>query len=337
MDKKYIIVLIVAVVIVGAAVVFSRQQAAAPDAMVSKQPVMTVARYYWPGQFWIEVADSKGWFKEAGLNVELVDTNSDFTGSQEDVANGKLDTQDFYVTDLVRYAAQGKELAMVLNTDSSIGAEALVAQQGINEIADLKGKKVGVEEGSATEYMLYTLLQQKQMNFDDIERVTETTERLPERFLKGELDAVVLWDPYMTEALARPGSKKLWDTSKTPGIVSAGFVFRKDFIKTRRDDVTKFVQVWQRTTEYIKANPAESYAIVARYNNDTPENVQAFVEIDKVFDLTDNIKAFASSGGFRSLPGQIKLINLYLKNQGIIQTDVQPQQILDSSFIQALQ
>ena len=28
--------------------------------------------------YWLGIADAKGWFKEAGLNVQLVDTNTDY-------------------------------------------------------------------------------------------------------------------------------------------------------------------------------------------------------------------------------------------------------------------
>jgi ABC-type nitrate/sulfonate/bicarbonate transport system substrate-binding protein len=52
--------------------------------------VMKVAKYYWPGMYWVEIAESKGWFREAGLNVELIDTNPDYFQSLQDTADGKI-------------------------------------------------------------------------------------------------------------------------------------------------------------------------------------------------------------------------------------------------------
>ena len=56
-------------------------------AATSAKPIR-VAGLYWPGRFWADIAHSKGWFKEAGLNVEWVDTNPDYFASLEDPAAG---------------------------------------------------------------------------------------------------------------------------------------------------------------------------------------------------------------------------------------------------------
>ncbi|MBF0398434.1 MAG: hypothetical protein HQK78_16780 [Desulfobacterales bacterium] len=49
-----------------------------------------IARYYWPGYYWKEIADKMGWFKEAGLNVELIDANSDYNKSDYNAFWGRL-------------------------------------------------------------------------------------------------------------------------------------------------------------------------------------------------------------------------------------------------------
>jgi ABC-type nitrate/sulfonate/bicarbonate transport system substrate-binding protein len=48
--------------------------ASGPGLPTTGQPIK-MARYYWPGFYWIEIAQHKGWFKDAGLQVELIDAN----------------------------------------------------------------------------------------------------------------------------------------------------------------------------------------------------------------------------------------------------------------------
>lgn len=52
---------------------------------------LRVGAYYWPGQYWVDIAHKKGWFGEAGVNVEWADTNADYFASFDDLAGGKLD------------------------------------------------------------------------------------------------------------------------------------------------------------------------------------------------------------------------------------------------------
>lgn len=331
--KTLITVIVLTFIFIGGFLYIRNPSIQSSPSTVAK---MRIASYYWPGQYWVNVADKKGWFTEAGLDVEIIDTTQDYAGSLNDVASGELDTQNFWLFDLLQMRGQGSELVMVLNADTSLGAEALVADASIKTVNDLRGKRIGVEKGLATEYLLYTVLRQNNLTLSDIVMVNDSSEQLPFRFKNNELDALVVWEPYIAEALEKPGSTRLWDTSQSPGIISAGYVFRKEYIEANRENVEKFVRVWHKTTQYMAQNPDESFAIVADYNNDTPENVRQYTAINRVQDLEDNLRAFSRSGGFSSLYGQMQLINSYLGTQEMSIDEQQLSDALDSSFIDSI-
>src|SRR5712691_126502 len=52
-----------------------------PHPAAPSHPPLRVAAYYWPGMYWIDIANDLGWFREAGLNVAIVDTNADYFAS----------------------------------------------------------------------------------------------------------------------------------------------------------------------------------------------------------------------------------------------------------------
>ena len=60
-----------------------------PSATPTSSTPIRVGAAYWPGFYWMDVAQEKGWFKEAGLNVEWVDTNADYFASFDDLVSGK--------------------------------------------------------------------------------------------------------------------------------------------------------------------------------------------------------------------------------------------------------
>ena len=328
------IVIILVVVIAGGVIFYQQSQ---PK---TSGKIMTVGKYYWPGMYWVEIAEAKGWFKEAGLNVRLVDTNKDYYGSQKDVVSGKLDTQNFWVFDLITHDddvdPKGADLVIVVNTDTSLGSEAIVVSKEISSLVDLKGKKIGVEAGSAMEFILYEVLKSEGLTFNDIVRVSDTTEKLPAKFVAGELDAVAVWEPITAEALKKESSRKLWDSSQMPGVVSAGYVFRKDFIERRPEDIQAFVKVWHKTAEFIKNHPNEAFAVIAKNYSTSLAEVESFTKLNQILDLDDNLDSFVYGSSLKSLHGQIKEISKYLLDQKIIQKNIDSTEIINPQFIRAL-
>src|SRR6476646_2913034 len=97
----------------------------------------------WPGYTVLEVAKQKGWFKEAGLDVELV--WFDYLPSLDAFSAGKIDGVCVVATDALVNGANGAKSKIVALLDYSDGSDAIVGKPGINSIKDLKGQKVGVE------------------------------------------------------------------------------------------------------------------------------------------------------------------------------------------------
>ncbi len=298
---------------------------------------MKVGRYYWPGQYWIEIADNKGWFAAAGLNVELVDTNPDYYGSLRDTAEGKIDVNNIPLFDLIHFNAAGSDLVLVINADNSAGAEAIVAKPAIATLADLKGKTIGVEQGSYTEYILDTVLRQHGLSPADVTKVAIASEQAAEQFGKGKLDAIVTWEPIVTTAIEQWHGRKLFDTAEIPGISPNGQAFHRSFIKQRPADVQAYVNTWHKTTQFIREHPDEAFAIIAGIYAVTPDEAQAFAGLEHILDLRENLSAFSYGAGFESLHGVAKRTNKFLIDKGATTKRLDSTGFIDASFLRTLQ
>jgi NitT/TauT family transport system substrate-binding protein len=299
--------------------------------------VMRVAKYYWPGMYWIEIADSKGWFEEAGLNVELVDSNEDYFQSLQDTADGKIDTNNFYLYDLIDHNNNGADLIIVINSDDSQGSEALVAKKEIKNIRSLKGKKIGVSEGTNLEYELSTVLERNGLKLTDVIIKDHPGEELSEIFISGDVDAILTWQPFANIAAEKGNGHLLFDTSEIPGISPIVFVFKRSFINEKPQDVQAYVNVWHKTTKFIKTNPDEAFQIIADIYDVPVGEVQAFTQDDKILDLNDNKIAFSYSAGFESLHGTAKQINQFMIDKGITDKLLDSTQFIDARFIRGVQ
>jgi NitT/TauT family transport system substrate-binding protein len=318
----------VAVLIIGGVLYWQYSGKQAPESSLKPTgQLMKISKYYWPGEFWIEIADAKGWFKEAGLNVKIIDTNKDYYQSLQDMAEGKLDVNTFPLFGLMEFRNKGSDLVLVLNSDISWGAEAIVAKRSIKDIKGLKGKTVAVKQGDYTEYILDIVLNSHGLTMNDIRPIDISTEKAPQAFIEGNVDAYIAWEPLASEGIKNGEGVKLFDTSQIPGILPAGICFHRTFIQKRSQDVQAFVNVWHKTTEYIKTNPKEALGIIAKNYKVSLGEVQAFMQVDKILDLKDNIASYSFGSGFDSLHGAAKNIHTYM-----IKKRLSAEKILDSKF-----
>ncbi len=299
--------------------------------------VIRVAKYYWPGSYWVEIANQKGWFKEAGLNVELVDTNTDYNQSLKDTADGKLDTVNFPPFDLIQYNAKGADLNIVFTSDLSSGADGIVAKTGLNTIKSLKGKKVAVTVGTYLDYILNVVLINNDLNpAEDIIKIDTTPEEAVTGFISGKYDAIVDWQPNLSEAANKGKGKIIFDSSQMPGINFGNWVFKRSFIEARPEDVQAFVGVWNKTTEFIIANPQAAYAIIAQIHNIYPEEVAALAATDRIIGLKDNLTIFTYGPNLGSIHGAISKINDYLFERKVITQKIDSLDIINASFMRNL-
>lgn len=297
---------------------------------------MRIATYYWPGMYWIDIARSKGWFEEAGLAAEFVDANADYYGAVDEVGKGSLDTISAWLFDLVKFRQQGVPLVMVLATDESYGSEALVGSTAIQSVGGLRNQRVGVPLGTALVYELEVMISRFGLTLADITLVNMAAEKATEELAAGTVDALITWEPYASEAVAA-GGNKLYDSSTLPGLVMAGMVFSEDFIAQRPEDIQRMLRVWYRTTAYLRANPEESFAIVARANGVNPEEAKAFAANSQILGLKDNLEAFTYASGLESLFGSSRKINRFLiKHEPEITTPIDGETVLNGQFLREL-
>ena len=113
--------------------------------------------------------------------------------------------------------------------------------------------------------------------------------------------------------------------------------FHRSFIEERPGDVQAFVNVWHKTTEFIKENPGEALEIIAEIYDVPFEDVAAFAEGDKILDLRDNKVAFSYAAGFESLHGTAKQINDFMKNNDITDMTLDSIEFIDGQFIREVQ
>jgi NitT/TauT family transport system substrate-binding protein len=302
----------------------------------SLSPPIKIATYQWPGSYWIDVAWKKGWFAEAGLNVERVDVDRKYFENLDAVDSGQIDVMGFSQFDLVRHVAAGHDLVGVAAIDYSVGAEALVARSGIRQLRDLKGKRLALHRNTYLEYLLSVAAEREGLNLADVTLLDRSGDGSLEDFTAGRVDAVFVWEPYVTQALAA-GGVSLFSTADFPGLTYSVLTLRRDFITLHPEQVAALVRVWDRAERYVRENPDESCEIVSQLFNEPLQSTRDLMRTVRILDLTDNGRAFSYAAGFESLHGSWRRMNDFMLEHGLVAARVDSPSHLDTDFLRLLE
>lgn len=288
----------------------------------------------WPGWFPWQVAQDAQIFQQAQANVDL----KWFDGYLESISTltaGQLSANSQTLNDTIGPLASGADLVIVLTNDNSAGNDQIIVREGINSIADLKGKKVAAEEGVVDHYLLLLGLQQAGLSQKDIEFVPLETGKAAAAFVAGQVDAVGVFAPFTTQALQRSGSKALFTSKDFPGAISDHLVFTRQFVNEHPDQVQAVVDSWFATLDYIQANEEAALGIMAQRAGVSVAEYKEYAAGTRIFSLEDNLKALEPGQDNTSLPYSAAQISDFLLETGLISTQPDLSQLFDDRFLKA--
>jgi NitT/TauT family transport system substrate-binding protein len=288
----------------------------------------------WPGWFPWQVAEEKGIFAQHGLKVDLTYFES-YTDSLNALASGNLDANSQTLNDTVSSVAGGAKQTIVLTNDNSTGNDQIIVGPGINSVTDLKGKKVGAEQGTVDHYLLLLALKKAGLSATDVDFQPLETGAAAAAFASGRLDAVGAFAPFTTQALARSGSKALTTSADFPGAIPDHLVFSQDFLSSHGDDVQKLIDAWFDTLAFLKSNASEATAIMAKKGGVSVADYQSYDKGTTLFSLEDNVAAFTPGTTTKSLDFEAREIATFLLTAKLIDKAPDLTGLFDPSFVKA--
>lgn len=262
----------------------------------------------WPGWVAWEVAIEKGWFKEAGVEVDF--EWFDYVASMDAYAAGKLDAVAMTNGDTLVTGATGAQSVMIILNDFSNGNDMIVAKPGINSVKELKGKKIGVEVGFVAHLMLLNALESVGLSESDVELVNVPTNETPQVLASNDVDAIVAWQPSSGQALTQvPGSKAVYTSTNAPGLIYDVLAVSPASLATRKADWEKVAKVWYMAVDYIYDEKTQEDAlnIMSARVGLTAEEYKPILDGTKILTLEEAKKAFVKGDGLDSIYGSSKV------------------------------
>ena len=152
-------------------------------------------------------AKQKGFFEAHGLDVTL-ELNPSGSTSIRELFEGKVDIAHVAETPVVytmldsSYIEGGKPPDFQIFGDMiySHKIQKIIALKdaGIEKAEDLKGKRIGIYEGTQLDYFLDSYLLEHQISKDSLTIIDMDPQTQVQAITQGRVDVVVTWEPYAT-------------------------------------------------------------------------------------------------------------------------------------------
>jgi sulfonate transport system substrate-binding protein len=143
-------------------------------------------------------------------------------------------------------------------------AEAILVRSDstLRNVADLKGKRVALQKGSSSNYLLLEALKKAGLQYEDIHAVYLAPADARAAFESGSVDAWVIWDPYYASAQQALKARTLADYAELNSPYNF-YEATRDFAQQHPDVIGAILGQLRVAGLWVNAHPVETAALIA--------------------------------------------------------------------------
>lgn len=203
-------------------------------------------------------ADSEGFFKKEGLDIELVVFNSAlerdaaFTAGTLDGAFGDL--INFFL--MVKNGIDTKLVCESYHTSDKTVMFGLMAspKSSIKNVSDIKNEQIAISRGSIIDFFLDQIIASKNISADKINKLE--VKAIPVRYqmlISGSVKLALLPEPLVSKGI-KDGARLIAD-DRGLNTTATVIMFKNDFLKSSDAKVTEFITAYNNSVRNINSNP----------------------------------------------------------------------------------
>lgn len=228
-----------------------------------KAPPLRLCINPWPGYEVIFLAQSKGLYAAAGVDVDIVQLDS-LNQCRRAFERGQVDGMASTLIEVL----QARELSdrkpqIVYVHDYSNGGDVVMAKNGIADIKALRGARVGFEPGTLNLYVLSRALARDGMSLDFVQPVAMAQSEMAQALIDDKVDAVVTYPPFSIALHDQQLAQTIFSTKAIPGEVLDVMSFDAGVLLERKQDIAKLLTAYELGLVYHQQHADEANALMA--------------------------------------------------------------------------
>jgi NitT/TauT family transport system substrate-binding protein len=269
------------------------------------------------------IALEKGFFKEQGINVEVIKVQTGdeairaLVSNSADVALGGIIPYSFLALD--------NQDVKIFATNAYVGDNQVIVNKdkGIN----LRGKKIGYTKTTASDIGILQFLRNHGLKESDVELVNMKPLAMAGALESGQIDAYSSWEPHILNGQKLLGDKAyVFNGEGDVYTWHQSLMARSSYIKEHKTELVKFVKAMKESEVFLKDNKDEAIKLAAGHNNVNADTLKTIwskysFEIalhDDIYKIIETDLAWANSRREKSVervPNAKELVDTSILNE----------------------
>ena len=208
-----------------------------------------------------------------GLALRLVELGST-TQAMDALRVGSLDVAGLTLDETLTLLHEGVPISVVWVMNISAGADAVLAQADVPDLASLRGRRIGVEQTALGAYMLDAALRHAGLKAEDVTIVPLPVDEHVSAWSTGAVDALVTFDP-PRQMLLDTGARTMFDSRQIPGQIVDVLVARRAALQCCAARIAQLIASQQQALAHLQAQPQDALQRMAPRLGLSPEGVAA--------------------------------------------------------------
>lgn len=284
------------------------------------------ASQVWPGYELIFLARSLGQLPETRVHLlEIPNAVDAVHALAANLADGAALTLD----ELIRARDSGLPLVIVAVFDVSSGADRLLAPAGM-KLADLAGKRIGVEESTLGALMLARALRLAGLARERVQVVHLDANRHLEAWQRREVDALITYEPN-AGMLERQGAVNLFDSRSLSGLAVDVMAFTPYALEHHAEDIRTLIAAHFAMLSHFRINPRDATHRMSARMHTPATQIPALFKGLYMPDLSGNRKLL--DGDPPPLAKTARDLNDAMIDLGLIKNRVDLTNLVDPGFL----
>jgi outer membrane protein OmpA-like peptidoglycan-associated protein len=352
-----VIVIIALVAYFGKSVLFVKKQADTSDSQKNTESLKWAGDGYL-GYAFLQTVEMKKQLARKGLSLNFTDDGGNYEQRLEKFAEGEYDFIVLPVNSYIEHGLKHKFPGVIVAAIcESKGADAIVGFPDVlpnNKINDLDNNDLIIyyTGKSPSSFLLDLTINDFDLgnlqNDNSWRRELGGSEEVYKKAKEASKDrtvgdAFVMWEPDVSRAINKLGMKKLWGSDKFSGYIIDVFVFHRDVVAKKPEQIDTFLKTYFRVLNYYESRNDEMIDQLAKISKLDDAEVKTMIENIEWFNLAENCMNMFDLPmvvGMYSNDGIINSIYAcsdIMRRTNVISQDIDdPFLLINSSFIETL-
>ncbi len=282
----------------------------------------------WPGYACLYLAQDLGYYGETPIEIKEYPSASEVMGA---FRNGFIEAAALTMDEVLQLKEGGHNPKIALILDFSHGGDVILGKPGVEDLASLKGMRVGVESSALGAFFFARALEQVQMAPKDVTIVHIPLDKHEKAFKDGIIDAVVTFEPVRSKLL-ESGANLLFDSTQIAGEIIDVLAVHESGLSNNSFTLRSLLSGWFQAMDYLKKNPEGAADLISSHLGLTPAQFISSLQGFHLPDMKENRVLFR--GEKVLLKSRMERLIHFLRGNGVLKQSIDPLSLLDARLVE---